>query len=250
SLRSIFSWEKLSSPLQIVLKEIELPLCFEEVLGNSTTTLNELQENELKKGIDLTEEPLRVCILNNSSSEKIMILTYHHILWDGWSSGILIDSFTRLCNEFEVDGELHSRIKVTPWREYIKLVRNRDTEGEKKYWSSYLDGVERNVISPHTIPNRHKSSKSHKELFCIEAKDYKILKDTCIRNRHTLAGWIHSGLGILLQIHSNNNDIVFGSTVSGRNVNLPNVEHMIGLFINTLPIRVEKEVDTKVFELI
>lgn len=60
-----------------------------------------------------------------------MILTYHHILWDGCSSGILIDSFTRLCNEIEVDKELPSKIKVTPWREYIKLVRNRDIDGEK-----------------------------------------------------------------------------------------------------------------------
>ncbi|RID81670.1 condensation domain-containing protein, partial [Mesobacillus zeae] len=249
-LRSIYKWEKLSNPVQIVLKEIDLPLYFEERVGDCTTILNEIRDNELKKGIDLTTEPLRIRLVNGANHEKIMILTYHHILWDGWSSGILIDSFTRLCNEIEVDKELPSKIKVTPWREYIKLVRNRDIDGEKKYWANYLDGVERNEISPQSTHNKHIDNKSHRETFYIEDNDYKILKNACIQNKHTLAGWIHSGLGILLQIHSNHNDIIFGSTVSGRNVNLPNVEHMIGLFINTLPIRVIKNTDTKVFELI
>ncbi|GAB0170634.1 hypothetical protein LSPCS325_40710 [Lysinibacillus sp. CTST325] len=64
----------------------------------------------------------------------------------------------------------------------------------KKYWANYLDGVERNEIFPQSTHNKHIDNKSHRETFYIEDNDYKILKNACIQNKHTLAGWIHSGL--------------------------------------------------------
>jgi len=130
-LRTVFKWDKLKSPVQIVLKEIGLSIYEETAEGDFEVALEKIKSEEINKGIDLESAPYRIYLLKNSPHETTIILTYHHILWDGWSNGILIDEFKRACKDIINSKVINTQARPDSFSEYIKLIRNRDTEKEK-----------------------------------------------------------------------------------------------------------------------
>ncbi|WP_432403808.1 amino acid adenylation domain-containing protein [Wukongibacter sp. M2B1] len=248
-LRTIFKWDKLKSPLQIVLKKIDPPIYEKTTEEDFEVALEKIKLEEVNKGVDLADEPYRVCLLKNCPNETTIILTYHHILWDGWSNGILIDDFKRICKDIINSKAISTQIKETSFSEYIKLIRNRDIEKEKKYWKKYLKGYEHEHMI-YDIPAMNEKGKEKKVQLFLDGEEYKELKEICVNKRHTIAGWLHAGLGLTLNKYSGNKDIIFGSTLSGRNANLSGIEKIVGLFINTLPMRVNLGENIKISEII
>ncbi|MGB7605429.1 MAG: condensation domain-containing protein, partial [Lutisporaceae bacterium] len=108
-LRTIFKWEKLEKPIQIVLKNYEIPILeydiSEEDSPNKHKLLNIIKEQDISKGIDIGEEPLRVLLVKLEANKYEMIISNHHIIYDGWSNGIILKEF------FEVYNSLNNNIQ-------------------------------------------------------------------------------------------------------------------------------------------
>ena len=100
-LRTVFRWEKLEKPLQIILKEYKVPFKIYNLKGldeiHQKERIQEIKARE-KDGIDLAENPFRIAIIMPDDNEALMIISNHHILYDGWSNGILLKEFFQTYN--------------------------------------------------------------------------------------------------------------------------------------------------------
>ncbi len=240
-LRTIFKWDKLDKPLQIILKQYEIPYVQYDLSdinsSDKEAKIIDIKDSELNVKIDISENPLRIAIIKLDISKYELIITYHHILYDGWSNGVVVKEFVQDCNSLCEDKPL-SIIKKNSFKEFIKYYQKQDKAMQETFWREHFNAYE----SKSTIWTKP----SYSEIYTVNNKvNYKLnnkisedIYEFCKKQKTTVAALIYTAWGILLQKYNNTNDIVFGTTVSGRNADISGVEDMVGLFINTLPLRV------------
>jgi tyrocidine synthetase-3 len=248
-LRTIFRWEKLEKPVQIVLKEYRIKIKYRDLSmsgsGERQMLLEEIKSKDKKKKFDLREVPFRVTLCKLSDDTYEMILSNHHILYDGWSNGILLNEFFHAYNAFSGGQELDKPVK-NRFKEFIQWCQTRDTLEQEKFWKDYLMGSDfQAALSVKKRRNQQSlatavgNSGNYKITFPKSIKDK--IHDFARKYKVTLAALLYSAWGILLQKYNDSTDIVFGTTVSGRTVKVDGVEDMVGLFINTIPFRVQTD---------
>ncbi|MGD2091981.1 MAG: amino acid adenylation domain-containing protein, partial [Candidatus Aminicenantes bacterium] len=244
-LRTVFRWENLESPIQIVLKKCQLRFKYYDFSGQedneAARAVEDIKVKDRKKKFDLRKVPFRVILCKIQESKYEMIISNHHILYDGWSNGIILKEF------FEAYEALICRANARPFREhpktkfkeYIKFKQHQDKEKEKKFWRSYFQGFDTQIgLSVKRGKRRNKTgSENHRVRF--ERKDKDRLEDFVKRQKLTLASLFYSAWGLLLQKYNSSDDVIFGTTVSGRTAKIHGIENIVGLFINTLPLRVQ-----------
>ncbi|MCP4157772.1 MAG: AMP-binding protein, partial [bacterium] len=242
-LRTVFRWEKVESPIQLTLKEHmirpERYDCTGKNPAEERKRLEEIKAKDREKKFHLTTPPFRVTLCKIGGGKHVIIISNHHILYDGWSNGIILEEFFRTYNRL-ADGQEIVKSSKTRFKEFVKKVRTRETTGLDAYWQEYLAG------SPATslpLKKRSKARRSyplkHKQQWSKET--YERLAEYLRENRSTMAAMLYSAWGILLQRYNNTRDVVFGTTVSGRSATVTGIEKMVGLFINTLPVRVTNQ---------
>ncbi|GGA37440.1 hypothetical protein GCM10007416_07940 [Kroppenstedtia guangzhouensis] len=237
-LRTVFRWEGVKQPVQIVLKEYPLRLLFSE--GQAT---------EDEEAYDLRRVPFSVELCRLGEMEYEMILRHHHILFDGWSNGIVLLEFVKAYREL-VQGKTPIRLKKPGFKEYILWQQKQDKSGQQVFWQEYLAGLDE------SLPLSAKSKDSvDRTAACTYTKE--IGEDRSAKLRKfvreqgvTLAALFYTAWGLLLQRYKNSRDVLFGTTVSGREGVLPGAEEMVGLFINTPPLRVTHRQGQTVLDLL
>ncbi|MDQ1351407.1 MAG: hypothetical protein QG657_1709, partial [Acidobacteriota bacterium] len=243
-LRSVIKWEKLDEPVQIVLKEKEIPFRVHdfssEPKDRQPALLEKVREEDKNQPIDLANEPIRLtlCILDDREVE--MLITFHHIIYDGWSNGIIMKEFVgayeALCR-----GQKPRRLRKTKYKEFFKWYRSLPGDKQDEFWKSYLEGFDTRTSLPY---DRGKLTdingvKTHKITLL---PDFKERVDNCLQVHNiTLAAFMFTAWGLLLQRYNNSLDVIFGVTVSGRAPAVKGIENIVGLFINTLPLRLKLE---------
>ncbi|MCP4150412.1 MAG: amino acid adenylation domain-containing protein, partial [bacterium] len=246
-LRTVFRWEKMEHPVQIILKKHTLQsACHnffnkpgEAISMNSTHDwLEEFKEEDRKKGFDLRDVPFRVTLCKKANENDVMIISWHHILYDGWSSGIILKEFFSAYNAF-CNGEEWAKPVKSGLKDFLKRYGSRDIDSHKRYWENYLKGFD----SP--VPFAIKSSISRETEAGEEGGDYgfrfaKEKAESFVKERKlTMASLLYGAWGLLLQKYNRSKDVVFGTTVSGRSGAGAGIEESVGLFINTVPLRVK-----------
>jgi amino acid adenylation domain-containing protein len=249
-LRCVFRWEKLSKPVQIILKKHKLNLSeydFSEMdLKSNEMALRNLKYEDRKKGFDLRQVPFRVSICKIEETIFEMIISFHHILFDGWSSSILISELIGSYNSILRGIEPQKRIK-SKFKEFIKWHHAQKSSSHKEFWTRYLKGFDNKTL---LSDGRNTSG-------IVETMSYilpeKLSCEICQFAREkeiTQAVLFYSALGILLQRYNNTEDVLFGTTVSGRTPDINGINNAIGLFINTVPIRIKTEPNETIGELL
>jgi fengycin family lipopeptide synthetase D len=253
-LRSVFFHENLSKPQQLVFKSRKVKINFEDV-SNQTESEKYIEsfiENDKKNSFDLKRDILiRLSILKIRKEEYKIIWSFHHILMDGWCIGILMSDFFDIYYSLKDDKKIDME-PVVPYINYINWLKSKSVEKGLEYWKSYLDGYESLVMVPETKENTSDDSNT-RELNSIRIKfdknQTKIIETVAKKNQITVNILFQAAWGILLQKYNNTDDVVFGSVVSGRHAEVEGIENMVGLFINTLPVRVKAKKDTGFIEL-
>ncbi len=244
-LRSAFIWEDLEEPVQVVHKSVELPFEYLDWRGVSLDRIEKdfqtLLESSVKKGFDLLEPPLmHLIVVQTENYVHRFIWNHHHLLFDGWSTQIVLREVFRSYETF-MDGRSPDFKLNLPYREYIAWLRKQDEKEAENYWRKKLTGF----VSP-TVFNLDKFSRNNDDLrdgYSIEKESLSenlsvSINEFCKEHKITHNTFMQGVWALLLHVYSGEDDIVFGSTVSGRPADLPGVESMVGLFINTLPVRV------------
>ncbi|TYR63265.1 non-ribosomal peptide synthetase [Streptomyces parvus] len=241
-LRTAFLWEQTKQPMQVVRAKVKVPFARHDLAGLSGAEqerrLRELLEADQAEGFDFARAPLlRVTLVRLAPRTHQLIWSFHHVLLDGWSLvAVLNEVFGRYGDpEFAAS-------PVRPYREYIDWLGKQDASAAERFWRTALAGFESPTQLTFARPAGRADSAGDSEPGTHRATISREVSDALTalaRSRHLTVNTIaQAAWGLLLARHGGTGDVVFGTTVSGRPAGLSGVEEMIGLFINTLPVRV------------
>ncbi|KAF6582685.1 MULTISPECIES: non-ribosomal peptide synthetase [Paenibacillus] len=249
-LRTVYRWEGVETHLQIVLREHAPDIRFVDFSTKDENLIPSLMENlkraDKNEHFDLREVPFRVTLCKLSENAHEMIISNHHIIFDGWSTGILLKEFTSIY-EGLIEGSTYIPPQKNKFKNFVKWVQNQDSAISNTYWRTYLK-----ELSTKTQLAVNKNLKSGTR----SIKDYifnidKTKLDIFLReNKITLATLVYVTWGILLQKYVDHEDVLFGVTVSGRSANIADIENIVGLFINTVPLRIKNSSEDEILNLL
>lgn len=245
-LRTGFVWEGVKEPVQVVERSADLPWSVEDWSHRSASErqrdLETYLAEERAEGFDLTRAPLMRFRLTRMGEDGVhFVWSFHHLLLDGWSMYLVLsevfETYERLGR-----GESPASVERPLFRSYVAWTRRSDTEGAKAYWRRRMAGARPAPLSvgrpeAHGVAERVEDSRWVTRTLSPEATE--ALGAMC-RSRHlTLNSAVMGAWAFVLSRYTDRDDVVFGSTVSGRSPELTGADDMVGLLINTLPVRVE-----------
>ncbi|MBY8914907.1 non-ribosomal peptide synthetase, partial [Bacillus sp. YC2] len=239
--RTTFIHKNVAKPRQVVLKSRPSRIQFVDIshLDEKAQEMfaDEFRKEDKDKGFDLQSDPLmRVSILKKAPDRYVCVWSHHHILMDGWCFGIVMKEFLNIYQSLG-EGQLPSLEPVQPYGKYIKWLMRQDRKEAEAFWKKRLLDVQQTA----SLPKRSSSSKGELQqaAFTISEEQTNGLKNIASKAGATLNTVFQALWGVLLQRVSRCDDAVFGSVISGRPSDLAGVEKMVGLFINTVPVRVK-----------
>jgi tyrocidine synthetase-3 len=257
-LRAVFRWEKVKNPVQMILKQYLPALKYYDFsLSNPAKKQKKLAETKIK---DQEEKfqlqhrvPFRVTLCKLEKGKYEMILTHHHILYDGWSNGIILKEFFNAYHTL-ICGRTLPVTRKSKFREFVKYFRQnfslQEQSQQEKFWKEYLEDCEVNTGLPMKTGKVKEIDRVKEQSFTITREITGKLEKLVQAGKITLASVFYTIWGILLQKYNDCEDVVFGTTVSGRSPVIKGIEEMVGLFINTLPLRVNARADEKIEDLL
>ncbi|KST68574.1 amino acid adenylation domain-containing protein [Mastigocoleus testarum] len=263
-LRSSFHWEEVDKPLQVVHTTVELTWTEHDWQNLSLSEQQERLENFLQaerdQGFELEEAPLmRLALIQLGAENYKFVWNHHHLLVDGWCLPILFKevlAFYQACDRGE---DLHLPTP-RPYRDYILWLQQQDMSLAQTWAEQTLKGF--HTPTP-LIKNSSKNSSNHssehnsttpetdtpetyqEQQIELDRELTASLQSFARQHHLTLSTLIQGAWALLLSRYSGEQDVLFGTTVSGRPSSLKGVESMVGPFINTLPVRVQVEPQTE-----
>lgn len=252
ALRAAFVWEGLDEPLQVIHERVETPFTRVDGLDRSDA-LDEWMRNDRRLGFKLKEAPLmRVTMLTLGDQEHRLVWTLHHLLADAWSLAVVLRELGATYGA-RIEGRESALLPAPAYRDFIAWLNEGDPEAAKATWQRYLAGVDQppalNLPPPASTPHagaRTQGRASHR----LSASATQLLKSFARDQGVTLTALYYAAWALTLGRYSTPDDVIFGSVFSGRGHGLPGAERAVGLYINTLPVRVRLDAAQTVAELV
>jgi amino acid adenylation domain-containing protein len=244
-LRTLFIWKRREKPLQIVMRQAMLTWDEQDWRSVPTSEQEERLEAYLKadrrRGFDLSIASFMRCgVIRMADEIYRFIWSYHHVLLDGWSAALLLKEVVAFYEAFSERRDVHFE-RSRPYRDYIVWLQRQEASKAESFWRRELEGF----TSPTSFGIDHAPRTSSDDRADQGEQRTKLsvaftaaLRSFARGHQLTLNTLLQSAWALLLSRYSGDEDIVFGTTVSGRPEELAGVESMVGLFINTLPFRV------------
>ena len=251
TLRTAFVWQGLDRPLQVVLREVPLPV--EQLDWRDrddhaiASAIEEFMRADRARGVDPSQAPLTRFALIRTRSDVRLVWSFHHLLLDGWSLPILFTELFALyhAKRTQTKPALPTR---RPYRDHIAWLAAQDQAEAERFWRQALDGFDApTAFDPAGALSAAHEASSREETRRTLSREATFALDALARKSHvTLNTIVQAAWSLLLAAHAGKTDVVFGATVSGRSATLQGVEAMVGLFINTIPVRIAVPEDVSV----
>ncbi|WP_447800696.1 amino acid adenylation domain-containing protein [Pseudomonas kilonensis] len=244
-LRTAFLWEELDDAYQVILKEVDLPLREVDLRGHSQG-LAALAAEDHAQAFELGAAPLMRLTLArlddvNGQAQWSLVWTHHHLLLDGWSVGSLLADWRDLYRAAR-RGQHASLETVRPFQDYVAYLSERPSSDD--FWHSRLADFANTTRVPESDPRGLVADPVDARLPCTEhslrldAATTARLAGFARNHNLTVNTLLQAAYAYLLGRHNGSDESLIGVTVAGRPQRLSGVERMVGLFINTLPLRV------------
>ncbi|MFF4764785.1 condensation domain-containing protein, partial [Streptomyces sp. NPDC001292] len=252
TLRASFQRRGTGDPVQLIASGVKLPWREVDLTGLEGVVERQAEAERLadaeKTRFDPAVPPLlRLLLVRLDESRHQLVLTMHHILLDGWSLPVLFGELSQL---YAAGGDVSVLPPVTPYREYLAWLGRQDKEAAREAWREALAGtVDPTLVRP-VDPGVAKPSVPGHATVRAGARLTEALGEVARRHGLTLNTVVQGVWGVLVGMLTGRSDVVFGAVVAGRPADLPGVEQMLGLFINTVPVRVRLDPDLTVVELL
>ena len=256
-LRTVFNHEKADLPLQVVLKKREVDFFFQDLRHMADEQereqyLNEYKESDKNRKFDLNKDVMmRVAVFRTGEQDYVFIWTSHHILMDGWCVEILVSDFFEIYNCLLTNRPCHLD-PVKQYRSYIEWLEEQDAEKARTFWTNYLRGFDEMTAVPKLKKAASADLPYKKEEVRLDLTEQQTsaLGSLAAKNQVTLSTVMKAAWSIVLAKYNQKQEVVFGGVVSGRPGELEGVEQMVGLFINTIPVRVTVDGDMTLTSLL
>ena len=248
-LRSLYLPESADhGALQLVLDKVSLPF---SQLNLSEQESEQYLLEDRKKGFQFDQAPLmRVALIDHGNGLQKLVWSFHHILLDGWSVSLVVGEVFQLY-ELSLQNQQVVFAEAGKYKNYITWLAEQPKQLASDYWQQNLAGFTHPTVlgmkSSHRL-NDINSVDNPVYDFQLDSELQTQLEQFGKKNRITVNTVFQSAWALLLGHYSNETDVVFGTTVSGRPADIADVEQMVGLFINTLPLRMSLDHESPVLE--
>ena len=254
ALRTGFLWKNRPEPVQFVLKQISCDVPYHDWRVYSTEEQAARQQAYLQtlttQGLALGKPPLMQLALFHLADQHYRLLcASHHIMFDGWCIPLIFNDLLAYY-QAQQRGQWLQWAPSPPYRSYIHWLKCQDWAAAQRFWQNYLQGFQQPTmigVTPQKAaavaePLEQQTlvtaeSRYHDLYGELSADVTAALRAFARQQQVTLNTVIQCSWAILLGRYSGESDLLFGATVAGRPSQLPHVEAIIGLFINTIPLR-------------
>jgi amino acid adenylation domain-containing protein/non-ribosomal peptide synthase protein (TIGR01720 family) len=245
-LRTAFVWQGVAVPLQVVYRTVPLPVVEFDWRDLDATEQRErwekLRLDDRTRGFDLKSAPLMRLVLVRSGDDNYKLLwSHHHLLLDAWCMNLVVsqvfEGYERRRRSSEI---LTATAETRPFKDYIAWLQQQDMGQAESFWREALRGFS----EPTPLPLERRNKPGETQLGVgtrrvnLGREQTHRLQERARREQLTMNTVLQGAWSLLLARYSGTRDIVFATTVSGRSAELAGIEEMVGLFINTLPVRV------------
>ncbi|MCV7056719.1 non-ribosomal peptide synthetase [Mycolicibacterium gilvum] len=237
--------QQFAEPVQIIPADPEVPWRAVDLTGSGTgadADLERICAEERAAVCDLAEQPaFRAALIRTSSDEHRFVLTNHHIVLDGWSLPILL-------------GELFAAYlgrrlpAAVPYRRFVSWLTGRDLDAARSAWAEVLAGFETpTLVGP---PGQVRPGPREVATFGISEQTTVAVGELARTSHTTVSTVLHAAWARVLMSVTGQRDVTFGTTVSGRPAEVFGADSMVGLLINTVPVRARITATTSTADLL
>ncbi|GAB2687154.1 amino acid adenylation domain-containing protein [Nocardia thraciensis] len=232
NLRTAFAVSEAGTPIQIVTAEVALPWRELDLTATPDGELDHVLDSERTTPFDLEHPPLlRFLLIRTDAARTRLVVTYHHLLLDGWSIPLLLREIVADYAGFEV-------ASTRPYRHYVEWLARRDNSESRAAWTEALSGISEPTLLAGEAPPGAPSALPVEHEIVLDTARTQRLSQLAAEFEVTMGTVLQAAWAILLARMTDRTEVVFGTTVSGRPADLAGIEAMVGLFINTVPVRV------------
>jgi natural product biosynthesis luciferase-like monooxygenase protein/amino acid adenylation domain-containing protein len=251
ALRTLFRWEGLVEPVQVVVPEAEVALAVHDLQALTPREREERIEaclaEQRRRGIDLTRVPnFEVVVFRMGDADHRVLWTYHHALLDGGARSQVVREVLATYDASR-RGEEFALPAVAEYRELVDWLRRRDLAADEEYWRATLEGrmsaTPVSFLSPAPAGAPAGPDGADREV-AIPASVTAALRALAREQGVTLGTIVHAAWGVLLSRYSGEEDVVLGSTSACRTTAPPELAPVVGLRMNTLPLRLRVPTET------
>ncbi|MEU7429232.1 condensation domain-containing protein, partial [Streptomyces sp. NPDC040750] len=243
-LRGTVVWERVDRPLLVVRRHVRTPVVHLDWRAlradEQARALARHLAEDRERGIDLSAVPMtRIAIARTSDTSVRVVRTSHHVLLDGWSTFQMLDELTTAYRALAA-GEEPVLPARRPFGAYVEWLERQDLSEAEAYWRTLLDGFDEPTALPYDRrpAASHRAQSTERLVTRLPADASRRLYAFARTHRLTVNAVVQGAWALLLSRYAGERDVVFGATVSGRPADLPGVDSMVGMLINTLPVRV------------
>jgi natural product biosynthesis luciferase-like monooxygenase protein len=249
ALRTSFRWADLDEPVQVVHPSVEVSF---DVFGEPASDeaarrarLDRYLEEDRRRGFDFSRPPLlRLALFPARDGGADLVWTFPHILLDGRSFPIVLgEAFDAY--DAALDGRDVALPDPVPYREHVAWIQAQDWSAAEAFWRARLGGFSAATPLPAAGPGRPEPQGRGERETRLSRETSDALRALAERRQVTLNTVLQGAWALLLSRHANERHVVFGATRACRSTGIARAREAVGLFINTLPVRVDVDPEAR-----
>ncbi|WCE09921.1 non-ribosomal peptide synthetase [Pseudomonas sp. JBR1] len=228
---------------QVVHRQVPSPVSFldfsDRPREEGLAALEALLAEERREGFDFARPPLlRLRLVTFGPNDHQLVQTHHHVLIDAWCRGLMLGEFFARYRA-ALAGTALTLPPARPYADFLAWLQAQDAAAGRAWWQAELAGVTAATPLPYRRPGTA-SGEMRDEAVALSAEATHALATQARRHQLTANTFVQAAWALVLMRHAGCDEVVFGVTVAGRPPELDGIEEALGLFINTLPLRVAR----------
>ena len=255
ALRSSFVWDGVKEPVQVIQLGVRVQIerldWRQKPREAAQKEMKERLARERKNGFQLDQAPLmKLTLFQIGEEEYEFAWLHHHLLIDGWSLAIVLGEVFDCYLVFR-EGREANLPPPANYKEYVHWRKRQDLKRAERFWRNKLRGFRTPTaagirqLTP-TAAENGQTAVSGEVYYELSGEETHVLRNWAMQNQLTLNAILQGAWAVFLSRYSGGDDVVFGATVAGRPADVPGMDKLVGLFINTLPVRTQFEKEKSV----
>lgn len=244
SLRTIFMYKEAKAMQQVVLAHREIHIDFQDITGMASPQdyIDKCISEESDKNFDLSMETFRCKLFKVSENNYVFLSTYSHLILDAWAIRLLEEEFCKIYyHEYEnISLDYHENYT---YQSYVEWINSQDQEKAKIYWNNYLSQY--SYVGNLELPDFGTVQRRKTIDVVFDAKVKRQIDEISRMYKVTINSVILAIWGVYVLNHFQKEDILLGCVVFGRMIRLRNVDKIVGLFVNSIPLYLKRNCSLK-----